>query len=150
MVRGEAGPSTQTDLFSLAVLLFYMLMLHHPLEGKREQAIHALNMLAMKRLYGTEPVFIFDETDRSNEPIPGIHENALVFWPIYPKFIRVLFSTAFTSGIRDPNNGRVRESEWRRAMVRLRDSVMYCRKCGKENMWDENAIVNCWSCQTRL
>ena len=27
-------PSTQTDLYSLAVLLFYILFLNHPLEGK--------------------------------------------------------------------------------------------------------------------
>jgi serine/threonine protein kinase len=32
-------PSRQTDLFSLAVLLFYMLLVHHPLEGKRESSI---------------------------------------------------------------------------------------------------------------
>jgi len=34
VVRGETLPSTQTDLFSLAVLLFYMLMVHHP--GRQE------------------------------------------------------------------------------------------------------------------
>src|SRR5581483_632859 len=39
VVRGEALPSTQTDLFSLAVLLFYLFMVHHPLEGAREAAI---------------------------------------------------------------------------------------------------------------
>ena len=36
VVRGDALPSTQTDLFSLAVLLFYMLTVSHPLEGARE------------------------------------------------------------------------------------------------------------------
>ena len=36
IVRGQAKPSTETDLFSLAVLLFYMLFMHHPLEGARE------------------------------------------------------------------------------------------------------------------
>lgn len=151
IARGEASPSTQTDLFSLAVLLFYMLMLHHPLEGKREHAIKCLDLPAMKRLYGTEPLFIFDGSDRSNEPVPGSHDNALVFWPIYPKFIRELFSKAFTLGIRDPNNGRVRESEWRAAMVRLRDSAMYCPNCAKENLWDDKApFVSCWSCKTKM
>jgi len=42
VVRGEARPSTQTDLFSLSVLIFYMLMVHHPLEGKRETEIKCL------------------------------------------------------------------------------------------------------------
>ncbi|MEJ7707561.1 MAG: hypothetical protein WKF82_10020 [Nocardioidaceae bacterium] len=33
VVRGEQLPDTGTDRFSLAVLLFLLLMLHHPLEG---------------------------------------------------------------------------------------------------------------------
>jgi eukaryotic-like serine/threonine-protein kinase len=38
LVRGQAHPSTETDLFSLAVLLFYMLMVHHAgrEEGSRD------------------------------------------------------------------------------------------------------------------
>ena len=35
IVRGEALPSTATDLYSLSVLLFYLLMVSHPLEGLR-------------------------------------------------------------------------------------------------------------------
>lgn len=53
IVRGESTPSTQTDLFSLAVLLFYLLMNHHPLEGARESAIHCFDLPAMTKLYGT-------------------------------------------------------------------------------------------------
>ncbi len=64
IVRGEAVPGTQTDLFSLAVLLFYMFVMHHPLEGKKELAIKCLDLPAMKKLYGTEPLFIFDPVDR--------------------------------------------------------------------------------------
>src|SRR5262245_59343233 len=106
VVRGEALPSTRTDLFSLAVLLFYMFIMHHPLEGKKEAAIRCLDLPAMTKLYGTEPVFIFDPNDRSNEPVPGYHDNAIAFWPIYPAFLRDLFIKSFTDGIRDPQNGR--------------------------------------------
>ena len=58
IVRGEAKPSTRTDLFSLAVLLFYMLIVHHPLDGKKESEIKILDLPARKKLYGIEPVFI--------------------------------------------------------------------------------------------
>jgi DNA-binding helix-hairpin-helix protein with protein kinase domain len=157
VVRGEALPSTQTDLFSLSVLLFYMLMVHHPLEGKKELLIKCLDLPAMTKLYGTEPVFIFDPQDNSNEPVPGYHDNALAFWPIYPQFLRDLFTKAFTEGIRDPQNGRVRESEWRAAMVRLRDSIVYCSKCGMENFYDADALKasagkpgSCWSCGAEI
>ena len=53
-------PRTQTDLFSLSVLIFYMLMVAHPLEGKKETEIKCLDLPAMTKLYGTEPLFIFD------------------------------------------------------------------------------------------
>ena len=52
IVRGEALPSTKTDLFSLAVLLFYMFMFHHPLEGKREADIHVLMELQWQKFTG--------------------------------------------------------------------------------------------------
>jgi DNA-binding helix-hairpin-helix protein with protein kinase domain len=157
VVRGEALPSTQTDLFSLAVLLFYMLMVHHPLEGAREAAIRCLDLPAMTRLYGTEPLFIFDPRDASNRPVAGVHDNAITFWPIYPQFVRDLFTRAFTDGIRDPQNGRVRESEWRAAMVKLRDALMYCAGCGAENFYDAEALRapggglrTCWACGKQL
>jgi len=157
VVRGDALPSTQTDLFSLAVLLFYMFMVHHPLEGKRELEIHCLDLPAMTKLYGTDPLFIFDPDDDSNRPVPGYHDNVLAFWPIYPRFLRDLFTQAFTEGIRDPQNGRVRESEWRAAMVRLRDSIVYCAQCGAESFYDADALRDsggkpgsCWSCRAEI
>ena len=153
IVRGDALPTMQTDLYSLAVLLFYMLMVHHPLEGKRELAIKCLDLPAMNKLYGTEPLFIFDPNDDSNRPVPGVHDNAIIFWNLYPQFIRDMFIKAFTIGIADPLNGRVRESEWRGIMVNLRDSIFYCGHCGMENFYDVEALKatggkpgNCWSC----
>jgi eukaryotic-like serine/threonine-protein kinase len=159
IVRGEALPSSRTDLYSLAVLLFYMLMVHHPLEGKYETEIRCLDLPAMNKLYGTDPLFIFDPHDDANRPVPGIHDNAIVFWRLYPQFIRDLFTRAFTDGLHDPVNGRVRESEWRAAMARLRDQIIYCRQCGAENFYDISALRQgtragmadrCWSCDRDL
>ncbi len=160
LVTGLAAPSTQTDLFSLAVLLFYLLLNHHPLEGARETAIRCFDLPAMTKLYGTEPVFIFDPLDDSNRPQPGFHDNALAFWPLYPQFVRDLFIRAFTAGIRDSQQGRVRESEWRAAMIRLRDAIFYCPQCGAECFYDTAALhagpdqtlhgQPCWSCHAPL
>lgn len=157
IVRREAEPTTNTDLFSLAVLLFHMFIMHHPLEGEKELGIHCLDLPAMTKLFGTEPVFIFDPDDDSNRPLRGYHDNALEFWPIYPQFLRGLFTKAFTDGIHDPNGGRVRESEWRAAIVRLRDSIFYCPHCGLENFCDVEALKrsgtdpgSCWSCGRAL
>jgi eukaryotic-like serine/threonine-protein kinase len=156
VVRGDARPSTQTDLFSLSVLIFYMLMVHHPLEGKKETEIKCLDLPAMNKLYGTEPLFIFDPADQSNAPVPGVHDNALAFWRIYPRFLHDIFTRAFTDGLQDPHR-RVRESEWRAAMVRLRDAIIYCSFCSLENFYDGNQLKAtggipglCWSCAAQL
>ena len=53
--------------------------------------------------------------------------------------------------------GRVRKSEWRAAMVRLRDSILYCSHCSAENFYDTDAPQkspgmheSCWSCKKEL
>jgi serine/threonine protein kinase len=157
IVRGEALPSTKTDRFSLAVLLFYMFMFSHPLEGRKEYDIHVLDAAAMTRLYGLEPVFIFDPADHSNEPVKGFHDNALIFWNIYPQFLRDLFTRSFTVGLKDPVNGRVLENEWRAGMVRLRDSIFYCPHCDQQNFYDVEALKKnggkpplCWNCKKEV
>jgi len=151
VVRGEAWPSTQTDLFSLAVLLFYIFLVHHPLEGRRELEIKCLDLPAMTRLYGTDPLFIFDPDDDSNAPDPEFQPNPLAFWRLYPEFFRRQFVRAFTDGLHDPA-ARIRESEWRNTLIRLRDSILYC-VCGTENFYDRESLSEntlqlpcCWSC----
>ncbi len=155
VVRGDAKPSTQTDLYSLAVLLFLMLINHHPLDGRREATIRCFDAAAMQHLYGTQPLFIFDPSDRSNAPEPGYQDNALIYWALYPQFLRDLFTRSFTNGIADPEHGRVRETTWRSAMGRLRDAVCYCR-CGAQNFFEESrltpggALGPCWRCRSPI
>jgi serine/threonine protein kinase len=152
IVREEARPNIDTDLYSLAVILFYMFMVHHPLEGRREREIGCLDLPAMKRLYGTEALFIFDPKHGANRPVPGVHTNATLFWNLYPDYLRDIFTRAFTEGLRDPA-ARVRESEWRSVFSRMRDQIYYCHKCGAENfLADEGnqphplAAQACWCC----
>lgn len=148
LVRGDSPPNTESDLFSLAILLFYMLMLHHPLEGKKEASIRCFDQSAMNKLYGTEPLFIFDPQNNSNAPVAGLHDNALVYWVLYPQFLRDVFTRAFTSGIND-QHGRIRENEWRVILINLRDSIFYCR-CGGQNFYDVDNVKNCWACNKPL
>ncbi len=153
VVRREAWPSADTDLHSLAVLLFYMLMLHHPLEGRRESATASLDKAAIARLFGTEPRFIFDPNDDSNRPDPDVHRVVLSFWPLYPAYLQDLFTRAFTAGLRDPRGGRVREGQWRAALDRMRDEIVYCGACGAESFASVVAgppAAPCWSCDAPL
>lgn len=162
IVRSEAKPSTQTDLYSLAVLLFYLFHIQHPLYGRKILSIHALDLPARRMLCGDEPLFIFDPTDKRNEAVVPDQDpsreagaNALMYWPIYPEFLRRAFIQAFTDGLRDPDHGRVRETEWRKHMIRLRDSIVYCQ-CGKENFYDAERMKSqagagiCWQCRRQI
>lgn len=155
IVRGDAKPSSHTDRFSLAVLLFYMLFISHPLEGQNEAKIHSLDYPAMVKLYGKDPIFIFDPKNVSNRPVPGIHDNALIFWNIYPQFLKDQFVQAFTRGLHDPDH-RVMETIWRMTMVQLRDVIYYC-SCGAENFYDVEKLKKtggkpgeCWRCNKSL
>ncbi|WP_029319295.1 serine/threonine protein kinase [Butyrivibrio sp. AE3004] len=150
IVRGEASPNRNTDLYSLAVLIFCMLFISHPLEGKNEASIHALDENALKGLFGKHPVFIFDPNNDENRPVPGIHDNANIYWNLYPQFLKDKFITAFTDGLTDPN-ARIVEKEWRDTSIRLLDSIMICPVCGAEVFFDEEKDVHgqphiCWGC----
>ncbi len=110
-------PNAASDRFSLAVLLFFIFVIGHPLKGKRELTLpyDASDPDQSHRLCAKDPVFIFDPNNDSNRPQPGVHDNPLSFWPIYPGSLRKLFIRAFTAGLHDPD-ARVMENEWRKEM----------------------------------
>ncbi|MCL2015894.1 MAG: hypothetical protein FWG68_06555, partial [Defluviitaleaceae bacterium] len=145
------SPSTMTDLYSMAVLLFYMFMLHHPLEGAIEANIKCLDGKAMEKIYGKEPIFIWDPVNKSNRPVIGYQDNAIIFWEIYPPYIKDLFMQAFTLGLHDENK-RIVENQWKDAIARLKNSIMYCNYCGAENFYDLQKVKqgqnhHCWHCK---
>ena len=137
VVRGEASPSTATDRHSLAVILYMMLMRTHPLFGARESDTAVLDATSLSRLLGFDPLFTFDPTDASNRPVERFHDNALLLWPMLPAFVQRLFVAAFTTGLSEPMHGRVTETAWRAALVRLRGAVRTCPACGAEQFFDD-------------
>lgn len=156
VVLRQTGPSRATDLHSLGVMLFRILHIGHPLIGLRARQFGNLSdPAAIRYLFGTDPLFVFDPDDASNRPIPEEQSLLNAYWAIYPGFIRELFTRAFTDGLRDPLHGRVQETEWRLAMARLRDSVMTC-SCGAENFYDRHRVAAttstfaCWYCGSAL
>ncbi|GHC58237.1 protein kinase domain-containing protein [Streptomyces cinnamoneus] len=153
LVRADPGarPGTQSDLHSLAVLLFMLLMNHHPLEGRQELAIRCFDEAAEKKLYGRQPLFVFDPQDGSNEPDPVEQSTVLHTWDAAPEVLRDLFTHNFTVGLRDPA-ARVRESQWRDALRAVLDGVVDCAHCGRQNMTEpeETTAGTCWSCRSVL
>ena len=155
VARCEVPPNSASDRFSLAVLLFHIFMVGHPLYGRRQDELpyDAADPDGTRRLCKDEPVFIFDPGDVSNRPVPGFHDCVVRFWNIYPQSLRELFTRAFTKGLRDPES-RVMENEWRRELRILQDSIFICPTpgCETQNFFDvdrarnKQALNSCWAC----
>lgn len=155
VVLRQAGPTRASDLHSLAVMLFRILHIGHPLVGARALAFENLSAEStIRRLYGTEARFVFDPADESNRPPPD-QSPVMAYWSLYPQALKDLFTRAFTEGLYDPNS-RVMETEWRRAMSQLRDAVQTCPACSGRSFYDGRRLAgkqrqfDCWSCGAAL
>ncbi|GHT59997.1 hypothetical protein FACS1894109_16950 [Spirochaetia bacterium] len=144
IVLGRALPGIHTDKFSLAVVLFLLLINNHPLEGKKAYPPCMTEEIELK-IYGSEPLFIFDPDDNSNAPVPGINNNAIVRWPLYPSYVRDKFIEAFSkTAFTDPSY-RVIEKEWLRTFIRLRGEIYKC-DCGEVFFADPVNPLTCPQC----
>lgn len=160
LVRQDVGcrVNRYTDLHALAVMLFYVMHLHHPLEGKRALAIHVWDDAAMRFMHGTNPLFIFDPKDRANcatpadkktDPTGVAGDIAIRFWHVYPEYIHTLFFTTFGPGLLHPPY-RVSVADWRAYLSRTRDSIVICPYCSEENFTEVTGRVvgnQCWNKQ---
>jgi DNA-binding helix-hairpin-helix protein with protein kinase domain len=146
IIRGEADPSTQTDLHSLAVLLFYLWVWHHPFHGEMEYRFHCWDIPAKKKVYGETPVFVFDPCNPSNTlPPDPDYAIARERWGYCTRDLRTAFIRAFTEGLADPGR-RVTEGEWQNLFSELKDRIIPCPKCGAENISCRDRPTDCWHC----
>jgi len=149
LVRADAGvrPSTQTDLHSLAVLLFQLWVWHHPLHGQMEYDCRCWDLPAQRRVYGESPLFVFHHRDRRNAlPNDPEYQTAGHRWAMCPPALQELFHRAFDEGLNDPQR-RVTEGEWQKLFRMLSDGVVSCG-CRAVNLWDVRTQlpVTCWHC----
>ena len=151
VVLGEK-PGMQSDYFSLAVMLFLLLFLSHPLEGEKVIKSVCLTDRHEIRHYGSDPVFIFDPSNTANRPVRGVHNNAITLWPLYPEFLREAFVRSFTEGVRRKER-RVSDGEWLRLFIRLRDEIVTCG-CGCENFacvgTNAAGVTHCVACGAEI
>jgi hypothetical protein len=154
---GRRCRAAETDRYSLAVLLFYLLMGGHPLDGERERPkIRCLDVPALEKLYGFEPLYVFDPRRRSRTGrVKGVHDNPLAFEHLYPTSRSASTSSDPSPRVCTTPTKRVRESEWRKVFSRARDSILYCGACGAENFYDAERLRStgaqgCWSCAATL
>jgi len=143
--EGKAIPDTWSDRFSLSVILFLILFAGHPLEGERWLVPCMTDSIA-KKLYGSDPLFIYDPDDASNRPVDKIHLNVIERWKSMPDFMKEMCINAFSKQSLSEPYKRPTEADWLKVLVRLRSCVVRC-SCGSEIFADGIGSYKCDCCE---
>ncbi len=115
IVMGRANPSSgakptiETDLHSLAVLIYQLLLMRHPLKGPKQYDADAEkdDLLAL----GQRALYIEDPDDRSNRPSDPFRGA----WLLGDE-VEGLLRRAFTAGLRNPGQ-RPLAAQWSDALL---------------------------------
>lgn len=143
------NPDKNSDRFSMAVILFRLLFINHPLEGKRSTPPCMTKELERK-YYGEEPVFVYDSKDDRNRPVPGTDKNLKLFWPVYPPYLRELFERAFSREVMLKKAPRVLEKEWLDVFIRFKASIVTCPHCKGETFVVQQGENECIECKKKI
>lgn len=119
----QASPNTQTDYYSLAVILYRLFFVDHPMDGKLWEKVAVCTEEMEEFLYAIKPVFHFNLHDESNRPTETYAPNALSRWRVMPQELRMLFIKAFTEGIDNPSR-RDPEGVWISSIAKCRDKLI--------------------------
>lgn len=146
IVSGGA-PDKYSDRFSLSVILFMLFFANHPFEGAKVVACPCMTEAFEKRFYGSEALFIYSPSDKSNLPVRGVHQNVIKRWPLFPSLLRKTFIEQFNEEkLRNPNT-RMIEQEWERIISKVRDELVVCPHCHEETFVDmddnNHKCINC-------
>lgn len=145
IVAKKAKPDIKTDRFSLSVVLFMLWVRNHPLEGKAACPV-CMDSSHEKKIYGENPVFVWDPDDNSNRPVQGLHKGAISQWKQLPEYLREEFIKAFSKDVLMNPANRIMEQEWLRIFIRMRLEIYKC-PCGEVYFADPVNPNLCPSCQ---
>lgn len=141
-------PSAETNLFSLAVLIYQLLLLRHPMAGpKLTSTISAEEDDLLT--YGANALFVEHPTDRSNRPDDsrlGVSYEALG-----PHLVN-LFNQAFVDGLHAPNL-RPSAAAWISALLKTWELLYPCPNPSCSHKWfvlHDPRNVRCPFCETRI
>lgn len=130
IVEGVKSPSIYTDNFSLAVCLFILIYMNRPFEGAWYLSCPCDNNPMMsKQLMGFNAVFIMDKENAKNRPVPGVHNNVIRRWSIYPEILADAFCQCFSNeAIKDPTK-RLMDKQWHELLLQVRSMLVPCPNC---------------------
>lgn len=149
-------PSILTDRHALAVMVYTLLLLRHPLRGRK---VHAEEPGEDERLtMGEKALFVEDPDDTSNRINPAEAKPTEMPWKDPSKlpytvtgpYLKVLFDQAFIEGLHNPRR-RPSADEWEVALVKTVDLVQPCQNSACQQGWfifDNTKMPRCPFCST--
>ena len=149
---GAAKPNAQSDLYSLAVLLYQIWMYEHPMEGKQTAEVRCWDQPAKIKRYAKEPLFVHDPNDRGNsaEGDPMLAYSLKRWEELCPTNLKDLFTRTFTGGVHQPSK-RPRLSEWKEKLMELEADATVCVDCAATNLVDRSIRgQSCFHCDSVL
>ncbi|MCE7948836.1 MAG: hypothetical protein DYG88_15550 [Chloroflexi bacterium CFX4] len=142
----DIRPSIQSDLHSLAVLIYQLLLMRHPLRGPK---VHDPDNPERddQLAFGEKALYTEDPTDRSNRPKDPFRGAWLL-----GEEVESLMRRTFTVGLHDPSKRPV-AAMWRDALLRMADQHVPCfnPQCsGKAFILLRDHPAVCPWCNTRI
>lgn len=147
---GQSKPNAQTDLYSLAVLLYQLWVWEHPMEGAQTAKVRSWDQPAKLKFYAKEPLFAHHPTDQSNSATgdPMLAYSVKRWTEICPSPLKEVFIRTFTEGVLNPDR-RTRLSAWQRCFMELEANASRCPQCAAVILLDGmHTNQACYHCGT--
>ena len=127
VVQNRKLPDRHTDEYSLAVILFRLFLLGHPMHGQESRSLHNSEMISQMeadlRIYGSAPHYCLASYGNLNPPDPLANRDVCRRCFTFPLVLMNAFEQVFTRGITDPME-RLTATEWRKILLEVRDSLV--------------------------
>ena len=135
--KQKRNPDAHTDYHSLATLIYYILVLDHPLIGDRVAADSQENEEAW---LSRKALFVHHPSDKGNRSkYSGLYSRL-------PHRIRSLFEQSFVSGLQSPAE-RVTDGKWMRVLSEIIDEMIPCPRCNERTFLPSRHVGDsCFYC----
>lgn len=146
-------PDAHSDRFSFAVFIYRLLVGGYPFDGPyTENYCTTKDILpdsdeARKVIFGTDPVFVWNPTDKRNSIEHSKNpqqQGQAECWKKLPENVKKLFINTFVTNLpQDRRAERTSNFEWRDTFEQLEKNLRNCSKCGKKVFADSEFCFEC-------
>ena len=126
------APNIQSDQFSLAIVLFRLFYMDHPMEGKLWKKFPLITEDVEDELYCIHPIYNMNPQDKRNRPDKTYAPNVERRMAILPDVLREGFERTFINGIYNIH-GRTPENSWLHILAKARDQLVFLDPACKDD-----------------